>query len=71
MFSLLTVVGKVEAAVDPDAVLRHLDVLLRVDRPLALGRDELSLDGQRYAWKRSEQHTFALWRRCRLDMSNC
>lgn len=38
-----TVVGKVEAAVNPDALLRDLDVLLGVDRPLALGGDPFTL----------------------------
>jgi hypothetical protein len=36
-------VSKVEAAIDPDAVLRNLDVLLWINRPLALDGDELSL----------------------------
>lgn len=36
-------VSEIEAAIDPDTVLRHLDVFLRIDRPLALGGDELSL----------------------------
>lgn len=38
-----TVVGKVEAAVDPDAVVRNGHVLLGIDGPLALGGDPFSL----------------------------
>jgi hypothetical protein len=38
-----TVVGKVETAIYPDALLRDIDVLLRICGPLALGGDPLSL----------------------------
>lgn len=38
-----TVVAEVEAAVDPDAAVVHGDVLLRANRPLAVGGDPFSL----------------------------
>ena len=38
-----TVVAEVEAAVDPDAAVVHGDVLLRTNRPLAVGGDPFSL----------------------------
>lgn len=46
-----TVVGKVEAAVDPDTVVRDGHVLLGIDGPLALGGDPFSLRSvSRRAW---------------------
>ena len=42
----MTVVGKVEATIDPDAVVADGDVLLRVNRPLTRSWDALR-DGQR------------------------
>jgi hypothetical protein len=39
-----TVVGKVEATVHPDALLRNLDIVLRVDWPIALGRHPFTLN---------------------------
>jgi len=42
----MAVVGKVEASIDPDAVVANRDVLLRVDRPLTGSWNALR-DGQR------------------------
>lgn len=42
----MAVVGKVEASIDPDAVVADRDVLLRVDRPLTRSWNALR-DGQR------------------------
>jgi hypothetical protein len=42
----MTVMGKVEASIDPDAIIADWDVLLRVDRPLTGSWDALR-DGQR------------------------
>ena len=42
----MAVVGKVEASIDPDAVVADWDVLLGVDRPLTRSWDALR-DGQR------------------------
>ena len=64
-------VGKVKAAVYPDAVLRHLDIFLRVDRPGALGGNPLSLLSlvpPSAVWGRGCKQTFALCLRCKLDM---
>lgn len=42
----MAMVGKVEATIDPDAVVADWDVLLRVNRPLTRSWDALR-DGQR------------------------
>lgn len=42
----VAVMGKVEASIDPDAVVADWDVLLRVDRPLTGSWNALR-DGQR------------------------
>jgi hypothetical protein len=38
----MAVVGKVEAAIDPYALLRNFDIFLRVHGPLSLGGNPLS-----------------------------
>ena len=51
-----TVVGKVEAAVDPDAVVRDWHVVLGIDGPLAFGGDPFSL-------RRISRRTWGVWAR--------
>jgi hypothetical protein len=42
----MAMMGKVEASIDPDAIVADWDVLLRVDRPLTRSWNALR-DGQR------------------------
>ena len=66
-------VGKVKAAINPNAVLRHLDVFLRANRPGALHWHDLALcylvSVLLQGHNTSRVPTFALWRRCRVDIS--
>lgn len=49
-----TVVGKVETAIDPYALLRNFNIFLRVNWPLSLGGNPLSLCfGQLFARARA------------------
>ncbi len=61
-------VGKVEAAVHPDAVLRDGYVFLGVNRPCTLGGDLQMLVVEGVVGERASRLTFVLWRRCRLAM---
>jgi hypothetical protein len=64
------VVGKVEAAIDPDALLRDVEVVLRRHGPVALGGHPLSLDSSGGSHSEdSRRRTRALCLRCMVAMT--